>query len=444
MVWLLSRKRAREVEAERAILQEMAVQRRRRRLREAGLSLSATIRHERRYISRALDGWQGSTLYGYLQRGDESVYKENFRVSKQTFDYIVEMISGSGFLCDSMCKNPEFRVTARFKVAVCLYYFAHGCAVSKLVGDVASIGKSTVELYLKKFCEGVLVVLKPIFMPSTPPSTAKLANIKAEFAKRRGIPNVAMAVDGTHVPFRGGPDYRNYKGWTSILALAYVNSFHLFVDADVGAAGRAGDNGILKNSWLLLEIEKNHEPWLGRDGLIAADGGASDGGRFLLNPICDASAPEDVWYNFCHSSTRFFVEETFGRWKNRFRFLLREMHLSHKMATNIIYVSMILHNLCTIRNDDAVDFKAGADEEWQLFFDTFGQMSCPSCTRKGTFHCPHVSKWANAASDVSEGSSAAEKRDSIKRALWLEVLADHTAAQELAMVEQRVHDARCD
>ena len=422
----------------------MTVKLRRRRLRESFLSLAATIRPERRYISRALDGWKGSTLHGYLEDGDELVYKANFRVTKETFDYIVEMLSGSGFLSDSMCKNPEYRVTARFKVAVCMYYFAHGCAVSKLVGDVASLGSSTVELYLKKFCDGVLVVLKPIFMPPTPPGTAQLANVKAEFAKRRGIPNVAMAVDGTHVPFRGGPDYRNYKGWTSILALAYVNSFHLFVDADVGAAGRAGDNGILKNSWLLLEIEKNHEPWLGRDGLIAADGGASDGGRFLLNPICDASAPEDVWYNFCHSSTRFFVEETFGRWKNRFRFLLREMHLSHKMATKIIYVSMVLHNLCTIRNDDAVDFKAGADEEWQLFFDTFGQMSCPSCTRKGTFHCPHVSKWADAASDVSEGSSAAEKRDSIKRALWLEVLADHTAAQELAMVEQRVHDARCD
>ena len=57
---------------------------------------------------------------------------------------------------------------------------------------------------------------------------------------------MAMAVDGTHVPFR--PDdsttaidymYRNYKGWKSILAVAFVNSFFLFVDADVGAAGRS-------------------------------------------------------------------------------------------------------------------------------------------------------------------------------------------------------------
>ena len=91
-----------------------------------------------------------------------------------------------------------------------------------------------------------------------------------------------------------------------------------------------------------------------------------------------------------------------------------------------------------------MDFQEGADEDWQLFFETFGQMSCPSCTRKGAMHCPHVSKWVNTASDVSEGSSAAEKRDSIKRALWQQVLEDRTAEEELAMVEQRVRNARGD
>ena len=75
-----------------------------------------------------------------------------------------------------------------------------------------------------------------------------------------------MAVDGTHLPFRPerastAPDFRNYKvfiissfllesgfimlflthtpmyiqGWHSILTAAFVNSFHLFVDADIGA-----------------------------------------------------------------------------------------------------------------------------------------------------------------------------------------------------------------
>ena len=244
-------------------------------------------------------------MHGYLEHGDDITYKQKFRVTRATFDYIHEKLQSTGYIKDSMCRNSALRISARFKVAVSLYFLAHGCCDADMVGDVASLGASTVELYLKMFCEGALQVLRPIYMPATPPSEAQLTSIKAEFAKRRGIPCVAMAVDGTHVPFRGGPDYRNYKGWTSILALAYVNSFYLFVDADVGAAGRAGDNGVLASSWLLREIKAHPEAWLGPGGMVAADGGASDGGNFLLNPIPDAREPEDVWYNFCHSSTRF-------------------------------------------------------------------------------------------------------------------------------------------
>jgi hypothetical protein len=162
---------------------------------------------------------------------------------------------------------------------------------------------------MEEFCDGVFAVLKPIYMPSTPPSPEHLAEIRANFAARRGVPGVAMAVDGTHIPFappdeatRG--DYRNYKGWYSILVLAFVNSFYLFVDADVGAAGKSGDNSVMKTSWLMQQIQQDPTSWLGVDGMIAADGGASDGGEFLLNPITMASTRPDLWYNFCHSSTR--------------------------------------------------------------------------------------------------------------------------------------------
>ena len=160
-------------------------------------------------------------------------------------------------MTDNKCRNVALRVTALFKVAVCMYYLAHGSCATKVVGDVASIGASTVDLYLSQFCQGVLAVLKPIYMPGTPPSELYIQRVRAEFATRRGIGQVALACDGTHVPYRGGPDYRNSKGWPSILALGFVNSFHLFVDADVGAAGRAGDNSVLHNSWLLEQIKQD-------------------------------------------------------------------------------------------------------------------------------------------------------------------------------------------
>jgi len=47
-----------------------------------------------------------------------------------------------------------------------------------------------------------------------------------------------MAVDGTHIPYvpqveNTKNDYKHYKGWTSIQAVAFVNSYYMFVDAIV-------------------------------------------------------------------------------------------------------------------------------------------------------------------------------------------------------------------
>jgi len=266
-------------------------------------------------------------------------YKLNFRMTRDTVRHVSEKLAGAGYLVDNKARNASLRMTGLFKTGVCLYFLAgHGKGDRKAVADAAGIGATTVSLYLQQFCDGVMTQLKPVYMPSTPPSAIMLAAWREEFASRRGVPNVAMAVDGTHLPFRGSmPDYRNYKGWESILLVAFVTSFYTFVDGDVGAPGRAGDNTVLRQSWLMEQIRQDPEAWLGPDGCVAADGGASDGGDFLLNPIPAATELVDLWYNFCHSSTRFFVEETFGRFKNRFRFLLYQCDLSHKVFTKLVY-----------------------------------------------------------------------------------------------------------
>ena len=198
-----------------------------------------------------------------------------------------------------------------------------------------------------------------------------------------------------------------------------MTSFHTFVDAEVGAAGTSGDNSVLETSWLLQQIAKDPEAWLGKDGVIAADSGASDGGERLLNPIPNATDPLDLLFNFCLSSTRFFVEETFGRWKNRFRFLLYMSRMTHRRFVNVVYASMVLHNMLTILKDDAVDFTSGADEEWQQFFKRYRRDACPDCTRANVLHCPHQARFRNACS--CSGSGASSLRDSIKESLWEEL-----------------------
>ena len=315
VLWLQGRERQRAAARARAQKRDLRLQKLHRQLQVELMCANqiACFPEDRRVVHRAKEGWKGSTLYGFVDLGDHKTYNQKFRITRKTMEYITEKLTSSGYIKDSMPRDPMKQVTARFKVASCMYYMAHGCCDAERVGDVGSLGKSTIDLYIDEFIEGCIQVLRPIYMPGTPPSPAVLARVRAEFKKRRGLDNIALAVDGTHVPFRGGVDYRNYKGWTSLLALAWVNSFYMFVDADVGAAGRAGDNGVLSNSWLLGQLKQNRAAWLGAGGMVAADGGASDGGDLLLNPIPDARQPEDCWYNFCHSSTRFFVEETFGR-----------------------------------------------------------------------------------------------------------------------------------
>eukprot|EP00967_Tisochrysis_lutea_P158875 scaffold326430_cov57-Tisochrysis_lutea.AAC.1 len=80
--------------------------------------------------------------------------------------------------------------------------------------------------------------MKPKYMSKEKPTAERVQRVREQFASRRGIPKVGMACDGTHVPFkppckRTANDFKNYKGWESILVVAFVDSFHCFVDSAV-------------------------------------------------------------------------------------------------------------------------------------------------------------------------------------------------------------------
>ena len=380
----------------------------------------------RRLIKRTEGGWEKSTMAGYVFHGDEQTYKKNFRMTQLTFNQIARQIeaANTAFVSRAGCvpRKKHKLVPTTFKLGTCLYILALGVAV-KAGGDCASVGESTVRAWLSKFALTSMTVLKPIYMPGKPMESELLNQVREEFAARRGVTNVALACDGTHVPFSThNAEYRNYKGWYSTLAVAFVNSFYLFVDADVGYPGRAGDNTVLPYSHLMREILNDPDLWLGPNGVILGDSGASDGDSRFMNPFPHPKTPEEFYFNFCHSSTRFFVEEVFGRWKNRFRFLLREHDMKHKLHSQLVYTTMILHNICTIMKDDAVEFECGACEEWQRFFTTYKRHACPTCTRFNIAHCTHTTRNRNrekqGRSSHPVTGTPAEQRATLMADLW--------------------------
>lgn len=389
-----------------------------------------------RVVERSLGKWRGSTVAGY-SRGDEITIKENFRCSSDSLGAVVILLYGSSL--DTVVYNASAKSankgrirshrarelcdppTLRFKVCACLYSLGQGGTL-KVKADACGIGRSTLYRWLGLFADAVIQIIKPIYMPAKPFEPAEREAVQKNFASRRGIKVVTLACDGTHLPFRPknkrvALDYRNYKGWYSILAVAFVDSYYRFFDVHVGYPGRAGDNTVLAHYWLMKAINDDADKWLGPGGIILGDSGASDGDKVFLNPYHCPLDPDKLWFNFCHSSTRFFVEQAFGIWKSRFRVLLDPLHVSHKLTTKLIYSTTILHNMFIVHSRDNVEVNVAAPN-WELFLSKCPER-CPTCIRDKCAHCIHMAYYRSGSHATKNARVApSELRDHLCSELW--------------------------
>jgi hypothetical protein len=123
---------------------------RRRKLRDRlmfVLTNKISARKTRRVVKRNEGGWKASTINQYIETGDETTYRLNFRVSKETFDMITTKLQNAGYVKTNAARNRAACQTAAFKIGVCMYFLAHGKGDAKVVGDAAGLGASTVRSY---------------------------------------------------------------------------------------------------------------------------------------------------------------------------------------------------------------------------------------------------------------------------------------------------------
>lgn len=406
----------------------------------------------RRHVNRCLGKWRGSAVAGYVFSGDEQTYKENFRCSRESFGLLHGLLVSSRFATAAeTCtvwrtaqlaggnkrirsrRATAYKMTAsrdpptlRFKLAACMYVFGHGGPL-KVLADSCGVGKSTLRGWLEQFSWATYEVLKPLYMPARPFTAEERAQVESEFAARRGIRNVVLACDGSHCPFRPknhkvSQDYRCYKGWTSLLVVAFVDSFYRFYEVDVGFPGRAGDNTVLARSWLMNAIKQDRAKWLGEAGVILGDSGASDGDSVFMNPYHAPTCERRLHFNFCHSSTRFFIEQAFGIWKSRFRFILEPIRTGHKLTCLMLYASAVLHNFLLTHRRDHIEVDSSGPH-WDKFFAAYKKDRCPSCVQAERMHCIHQSTNRNGAAQVVHARQApSELREATCAYLWERVL----------------------
>ena len=154
--------------------------------------------YNRRRVDRVAGGPMNSTIMGYLL-GDEITMLKEFRMTREELEDASKALAAANFLPDSNNRNMEYRFPGRFKFAVCMYAVAHGgCGTSqfKPAADGSGLGESTVRRWMNQFCLGLCSVLAKDYLRTGPPTKDQVQAIRRQFASRRGVPNVALAVDG--------------------------------------------------------------------------------------------------------------------------------------------------------------------------------------------------------------------------------------------------------
>ena len=105
--------------------------------------------------------------------------------------------------------------------------------------------------------------------------------ISQQFEDRWQLPNCVGAGDGKHIRIKGPRNsssrYFNYKGYFSIVLMAFVGPRYEFLFVDAGCQGSGSDEGVFRSTKLWKALKENSvylppaKPLLSRDQFYEDD-----------------------------------------------------------------------------------------------------------------------------------------------------------------------------
>ena len=266
---------------------------------------------------------------------DDRQWYDNFRVSRDTFQFICSQVRNS-----IRRNNTRLRkcVSVESRVAITLYYLS-STAELRTIANLFGVSKPFVCNCVKDVCEAVIKKMRSQFLFM--PKGDDLQEVIDIYHSKWGFPMCAGAIDGTHIPIvspsDNHTDYVNRKGYHSVVMQAVIDSKYLFRDTVIGWPGSVHDARVLANSEIynLGNTGKLFPPHLSEDingvrvpAVILGDP------AYPLLPWLLKAYPENPntplaerYFNYRLSRARMTVENTFGRWKGRFRRFLKRVDL---------------------------------------------------------------------------------------------------------------------
>lgn len=289
----------------------------------------------------------------------EDYFRRQMRMSRNSFDLLLNILRPY-----IQRENTRLRpcISPERVLAIALYRLAHGGTYEN-AGVAMNIGKTTAY---EAFWDVVdrLHEIRGEYI-KFPTTAAETATEIATFQDYSDLPNIAGAIDGTHIkikrPRQSGHDYFSRYHQYDVVTQGIVNGRMIFLDVVTGFPGSMHDARVLRNTAIYTKAE---------NGDILANGPMLQIGQHSLQPylVGDSAYPHTPWlqkpypegtvdpneidFNRELSAARVKVECAFGVLKARWRILdfIEECNVTN--ISKIIMVCAVLHNFCILVRDN--------------------------------------------------------------------------------------------
>ena len=288
----------------------------------------------------------------------ERDWSENFRMRKETLVYLCEQLASSLHRQDTVLRRA---ISVGKRVAVTLWCLATPCEY-RTIAHLFGIARSTVCEIVNETCALIVTTLLHKYICF--PTDEKLDKLVDTFKHKWSVPQCVGAVDGCPIPVASPAmnltDYYNRKGWYSIILQGVVDHSYRFIDINVGWPGSVHDSRVFSHSTIFKRIT---------EGTLLPDKSITvNGTEIPLYLIGDSAYSLETWlmkpfthgteltsqqktFNYRISRARIVVENGYGRFKARWRRLMKRNDMKIENIPNVITAACILHNICEVHGE---------------------------------------------------------------------------------------------
>ncbi|XP_068706592.1 putative nuclease HARBI1 [Montipora foliosa] len=316
-------------------------------------------------LPRPCNSW--FEIYFHRRNIPEEFFYRQTRMSRDTFDTLLATLRRKLQREDTRLRNciPPEKV-----LAIGLYRLAHGGSFDN-AGIAMNVGTATIR---EAFTDVVnaLYDFRNDFI-KFPTNEAETRASIATFEELSDLPNIAGAIDGTHVkikaPKESAVDYFSRYQQHDVAVQGIVDGRKIFLDIVAGFPGSLHDARVLRNSSIYdradrgdvlaapIHVIGGHEIQL----YLVGDS-AYPLSRWLQKPYPEGTRhPSEIEFNKQLSAARVKVEYAFGIVKGRWRILSFIEETSVARVSKIIVACAVLHNFCILHRDEWDFIDAGDD-----------------------------------------------------------------------------------